>query len=221
MASVHPATMKPASGSASSSGSAGSIDSSDSVDPVDRLQPLLSRHSTGPRHLAEPAPGDADLQRMAAAALRAPDHAGLVPYRLAVVRGDARLRLADLFEQAALAAGKDAEEARRDRDRALRPPLSVALIARIDAGHPQATVHEQWIAVGGALANFLNAAHLLGYGGKMLSGAKVRAPAIVAAFCAPGETLVGWVVLGTPQGVSAPKFRKPLPAELLQSWPAA
>ena len=58
--------------------------------------------------------------------------------------------------------------------------------------------HEQWVAVGGALTNFLNAAHLLGYAGKMLSGAKVRHPDVVAAFCAPGETLVGWVALGTP-----------------------
>jgi nitroreductase len=157
---------------------------------------------------------------MAAAALRAPDHAGLVPYRWAVVRGSARLQLAGLFEQAALAAGKDADAAQRDRERALRPPLSVALIARIDAGHPLATVHEQWMAVGGALTNFLNAAHALGYGGKMLSGAKVRAPAVVAAFCAPGETLVGWVVLGTPLRAPSPKFDKPPPEDLLQTWAA-
>lgn len=191
-------------------------------DPMsDPLQPLLARFSTGPKHLVEPAPDDAALQRMAAVALRAPDHAGLVPYRLAVVRGEARVQLADLFEQAALATGKDADEAHRDRERALRPPLSVAVVARIDAGHPQATVHEQWMAVGGALANFLNAAHALGYGGKMLSGAKVRAPAVVAAFCEPGETLVGWVVLGTPKGVSVPKFNKLAPAELLRTWPKA
>ena len=190
------------------------------ADPADDpLRGLLGRLSTGPRQLADPAPGDADLQRMTAAALRAPDHAGLVPWRLAVVRGDARRQLADLFEAAALAAGKDAEEARRDRDRALRPPMSVALIARIDSGHPQATVHEQWMAVGGALANFLNAAHALGYGGKMLSGAKVRAPAVVAAFCAPGETLVGWVVLGTPQGALTAKFRKPPPEQIVKDWP--
>jgi nitroreductase len=185
---------------------------------ADPLSGLLGRLSTGPRQLAEPAPTAAELQQMAAAALRAPDHAGLVPWRLAVVRGPARERLADLFEAAALAAGKDADEALRDRDRALRPPISVALIARIDSGHPQAAVHEQWMAVGGALANFLNAAHALGYGGKMLSGAKVRSPAVVAAFCAAGETLVGWVVLGTPQGSLTAKFRKPPPEQLLQDW---
>ena len=85
-----------------------------------------------------------------------------------------------------------------DAERAMRPPMTVAVIARIDLGHPQVPAHEQWACVGGALANFLNAAHLLGYGGKMLSGAKVRDPVISAAFCEPGETLLGWIALGTP-----------------------
>ena len=38
------------------------------------LDNLLSRHSLGIKHLAEPGPGDAELQTMVAAALRAPDH---------------------------------------------------------------------------------------------------------------------------------------------------
>ena len=96
--------------------------------------------------------------------------------------------------------------------------MLVAVIARIDAGHPVATVHEQWMTVGGALTNFLNAAHAMGYAGKMLSGAKVRAAPVVAAFCGPGETLVGWVVLGTPVRAGKPKFQKPLPEALLSDW---
>lgn len=186
--------------------------------PADPLAPLLSRVSVGTKYLREPAPSPDDLLRMATAALRAPDHAGLVPYRFAVVRGAAKQRLADLFEAAARAHGKSAEQALRDRERATAPPLLVAVIARIDAGHPLATVHEQWIALGGALANFLTAAHALGYGGKMLSGSKVRDHAVMSAFCRPGETLVGWVVLGTPQGVGRPKFDKPTPDELLGDW---
>ncbi len=43
----------------------------------------------------------------------------------------------------------------------------------------------------GPLANFLNAAQLLGFAGKMLSGAQARHRRLVAAFCEPGETLVG------------------------------
>lgn len=192
---------------------------SDHTAPSPSLAPLLGRYSVGGKHLREPAPDDAALRLMTEAALRAPDHGGLVPFRFVLVRGEvARVRLAGLFEQVALAAGKRVEAASQDRERALEPPMLVAVIARIDAGHPVATVHEQWMTVGGALTNFLNAAHAMGYAGKMLSGAKVRAAPVVAAFCGPGETLVGWVVLGTPVRVGKPKFDKPDAARLLADW---
>ena len=82
------------------------------------LQALLSRQSVGIKHLREPGPSDEQLQRMAAAALRAPDHAGLVPFRFAVVRGAARDRLGDLFVQAAIDGGKSEADAAIDRERA-------------------------------------------------------------------------------------------------------
>lgn len=191
----------------------------DTVATLPSLNSLLGRYSVGGKHLRDPAPDAAALHVMTEAALRAPDHGGLVPFRFALVRGGmARARLADLFEKVALAAGKPAEAASQDRERALEPPMLVAVIAHIDAGHPVATVHEQWMTVGGALTNFLNAAHAMGYAGKMLSGAKVRAAPVVAAFCGPGETLVGWVVLGTPVGAGRPKFQKPQPEALLSDW---
>lgn len=182
------------------------------------LQALLGRYSVGPRHLVEPAPTDAQLALMAEAALRAPDHAELVPWRLKLVRGEARRAMATLFAEAARRAGKGEEGAALDAERALRPPLTVAVLARIDLGHPLVPAHEQWVAVGAALANFLGAAHLLGFGGKMLSGAKVRDPAIAAAFCEPGETLLGWIALGTPARRPGGAQRKPPAAEVMADW---
>jgi nitroreductase len=182
------------------------------------LQALLGRYSVGPKHLVEPGPSDEQLARMTQAALRAPDHAELVPYRFKLVRGAAKAGMAALFADAARAAGKGEAGAALDAERALRPPMTVAVVARIDLGHPQVPAHEQWAAVGGAIANFLAAAHLLGFGGKMLSGAKVRHPAIAAAFCEAGETLLGWIALGTPARQPAGPARKPAPAEVLQDW---
>lgn len=185
------------------------------------LSMLLARHSLGGKHLGEPGPGDEALRRMAEAALRAPDHAGLVPFRLKLVRGEARARMAALFERVALASGKEAAEAAIDAERALRPPVTVAVVACIDMGHPLVPAHEQWIAVGGAITNFLNAAHALGFAGKMLSGHKVRQPAIQAAFCEPGETLVGWISLGTPVRTPAAGHAKAGVDAVLREWPAA
>ena len=159
---------------------------------------MLNRYSLGIKHLTEPGPDTPQLQAMVAAALRAPDHAELVPFRFVVVQGDARQRLADLFAEHAQRKGKDAEGVAMERERALRAPVTVAVLARIDLGHPLVPAHEQWMCVGGAVTNLLNAAHALGFAGKMLSGDKARAPHLIQAFCEPGETLVGWVVLGTP-----------------------
>ncbi len=184
------------------------------------LQALLDRHSVGPKHLAEPGPDEAQLALMVAAALRGPDHGELVPFRFKWVGGEARQRMADLFAAAARRAGKDEAGAALDAERALRPPVTVAVVARIDMGHPLVPAHEQWACVGGALANFLNAAHLLGFGAKMLSGAKVRDAGTVAAFCEPGETLLGWIALGTPLKAGGAS-RKPAPGEVLQRWPKA
>lgn len=184
----------------------------------DALQALLTRYSVGPKYLIEPGPSDEQLALMAAAALRAPDHAELVPYRFKLVRGAAKEGMAALFADAARAGGKGEEGAAMDAERALRPPMTVAVVARIDLGHPQVPQHEQWAAVGGAISNFLMAAHLLGFGGKMLSGAKVRNPAVAAAFCEPGETLLGWIALGTPQRKPGGAARKPAPAQVLVDW---
>jgi len=181
------------------------------------LNALLSRHSLGGKHLVEPGPGPDELARMAQVALRAPDHDSLTPFRLAVVRGDAREQLAEVFAQAARDAGKDETDVALDAERARRAPVTVAVIARIDMGHPMVPAHEQWMAVGGALANFLNAAHLMGYAGKMLSGRKARDPRVIASFCGPGETLVGWVSLGT--AARAPSARGREGAEgVLTDW---
>ena len=165
---------------------------------ADVLNVLLSRYSLGVKYLAEPGPSDEELRFMADAALRGPDHGELVPWRLVVIRGGARTQLADLFAEHAQRKGKTAEGVAMERERALRAPVTVAVLARIDLGHPQVPAHEQWMCVGGAVTNFLNALHAMGYAGKMLSGDKARAPHITQAFCEPGETLVGWVAIGTP-----------------------
>ena len=185
------------------------------------LQTLIGRHSLGGKHLVAPGPGDAELALMVEAALHAPDHAEMAPFRFTWVRGEARQALAALFTQAALDAGKDAEGAGLDAERAARAPLTVAVLARIDLGHPLVPAHEQWMAVGGALANFMNAAHALGYAGKVLSGAKVRHPAVQAAFCGPGETLVGWVALGTAARPVATRAAKAAPEQVAGDWRSA
>ena len=187
--------------------------------PASAIDSLLTRHSMGIKYLSEPGPCAAELEQMVAAAMRAPDHASLVPWRLCVVQGPAREHLAQLFVEHATRKGKSAQDQALERERALKAPLTVAVIARIDLGHPLVPAHEQWMAVGGAVTNFLNAAHALGYAAKMLSGDKARAAHITHAFCGPGETLVGWVAVGTPVKALQERPRQSV-SNVLQHWPA-
>ncbi len=163
------------------------------------LQHLLERYSLGGKDLAEPGPTHEQCRLITQAALRAPDHGELSPFRLVVIENKARVRLANLFESYARRQGKDDESCHIERERALQVPVTIAIIARIDLSHPIVAAHEQWACVGGAITNILNAIHMLGYAGKMLSGGKVRDQSLIAAFCQPGETLVGWIVAGTPK----------------------
>ncbi len=93
----------------------------------------------------------------------------------------------------------------------------IGVLARIDPADAEVPVHEQWIAVGGAIAYAMHALQLLGYAGKVLSGARAGDPEIAAAFCAPGETLVGWIAAGTPS--TPPRAREPDdPDAIVREW---
>ncbi len=193
------------------------IEDSGSAGAREVLQFLLGRHSVGPKHLAEPGPDAGQLLAAARAALRAPDHRHMTPFRFAVVPSQRRAELARLFEDAARRHGHPDADIAAEGRRAWNGPVLVAMIARITPGQPEVPEHEQWISAGGALMNFLNALHLMGYGAKMLSGRKAGEPAIVEAFCGPGETLVGWIVTGTPTAAARARHDDD-PAQVIGEW---
>ena len=189
----------------------------EALEMSEALERLLTRHSVGPKHLVLPAPSQDQLWLATLAALRAPDHQKLIPFRFAVIPGEARPRLADLFADFARREGKTPADIGVERERAMLAPALVACIARIAADHPRVPPHEQWITVGGAISNFLQALHAMGYGAKMLSGRKAKDSTIAETFCAPGETLVGWIAAGTPARMMHPRHNDN-PDAVLSVW---
>lgn len=184
--------------------------SEDPADPAgapisDALDLLALRYSVGPKFLAPPGPSASQWELAAGLALRAPDHGGLRPFRFVVVGSDRRAALSELFALGATQRGQGADEVERARARAFNGPGLAALVARVDDDVADVPPHEQWLCVGAALMNFLNALHLMGFGAKALSGASVSDPAVRAAFCAHGEVLASWVVAGRPTRASHPK----------------
>ena len=170
----------------------------DRPEPADVLQHLTSRYSVSPKHLDAPAPGRAELLRAAALALRAPDHEALRPYRFVHIDAAHRTTLGELYARGAKRRGCDYADVQRARDRASNGPCLLALIGRIHDGELGVPAQEQWLCIVAALMNFMNALHLMGYGAKVLSGASIHDIDVQQAFCVPGETLLCWIVTGTP-----------------------
>jgi hypothetical protein len=52
----------------------------------------------------------------------------------------------------------------------MRAPTLVSMMVHIDEARTDVPPHEQWLAAGGALSNFVTALHFMGYGAKVLSG---------------------------------------------------
>ncbi len=181
------------------------------------LEHLLSRQSSWP--LVEPAPTAADLQAVFDAALRAPDHGQLQPWRWVLVRGDARHALGDVFVQAAQARDP-AGDAERFRAKALAAPLLIALGAHLRPGH-KVPESEQLLAAGAAAMNMLNALHFLGYGGFWASGANSHDALVRRALgFAATDRLVGFLYVGTPKDRRPPAAR-PAPPGFVREWSPA
>lgn len=167
------------------------------------LAALCTRRSIGPRGLVEPGPTPEQWQLAAETALRAPDHQRLRPFRFVHVGADERPALAELFARAAGAQGRDAEGIAMARARAATGPGLVAVVAHIRDDVPDVPPHEQWLTVGAALMNLLNALHLMGFGAKTLGGSAAHSGPVRCAFCHPGEQIACWVIAGTPRAADA------------------
>lgn len=184
----------------------------------DLLAALRARRSIGPRGLAAPAPPPEALQLAAELALRAPDHQGLRPVRFVHVGHDERPALGELFARAAVEQGRDAVGVRLARERAATGPALLAVVARIRDDVPDVPPHEQWLTVGAAVMNLLNALHLQGYGAKVLGGSAARTEVLRRAFCHAGEQLACWVIAGTPSAVDPATTAERPPRDLLTDW---
>jgi nitroreductase len=160
---------------------------------------LRERRSVPSRQLGEPGPAPDQLERLFAMALRVPDHGKLTPWRLLLIRGEARRRLgASLaaIHRRGDPAVSDAVIA-KDHDRFNFAPLIVAVIARVTVGH-KVPEQEQLLSAGCVAYNLLLGAQALGFGAQWLTGWAAY-DRDVARLLGLGhdERVVGFVHLGT------------------------
>jgi nitroreductase len=163
------------------------------------LDLLLNRVSVG--RLLEPAPDAAQRELMFRAALRAPDHGQLRPWRFLTVEGDARHRLGELFAEATASDPASKPEV-LDRARAmpLRAPLLIVVVAHLSQ-HPKVPQEEQVLSAGCAAHGLLLATQALGFGAIWRTGALAHHPQVLAGLgLGADERIVGFLYVGSFEG---------------------
>ncbi|MGK0499005.1 MAG: nitroreductase [Oceanicoccus sp.] len=189
---------------------------------MDALQLLHTRNSA-PR-LRDPAPQGDDLDDILKAALRAPDHSWLRPWRFLTITGDAREKLGELFvgasQQRQQAAGEptlDDAALAKLAAKPLRAPLIVVVVASVKE-HPKVPEIEQLLSAGCAAHGIMLACHAKGFAGVWRTGANAFDKTVHRGLgLAPHEHLIGFLYLGTIAGSYKP-LRELAVADYCQNW---
>lgn len=171
------------------------------------IDALLTRRSA--RALIEPAPDEGALELIFAAAVRAPDHGRLRPWRFIVVRGSARERFGELLAAhlSRTHAEVSEESLQRERQKAYRAPLIVVVAAHFQHLAKVPDI-EQVLSAGAAAHAMMLAARALGFGAMWKTGGPAYDPAVKAALgLESGDAIAGFMYFGTEAGEATPARR--------------
>lgn len=167
---------------------------------MNAIEALQERVSIGV--LGTPGPSEEDIHTLLKAAVRAPDHGILRPWRFVILQGEQLHQLGEVFLQAALQDDPHlgAEEQEKARTRPLRAPCIITVVAEIVEDHKIPEI-DQVLAAGAAAQNILVAAHALGIGAMWRTGAMAMHPHVKRSLgFAEKDHIVGFIYLGTPAG---------------------
>jgi nitroreductase len=174
---------------------------------MDALDLLMSRDSA--LKLDAPGPTEEELDRIFASAVRAPDHGRLRPWRFVVIPADKRTRFGEVMADAMRRRdpGASAEALQRERDKAMRAPVIVAVAARVQKGHRIPEI-EQIASASAAAQMIMLAAPALGYGAMWKTGDPAYDPGVKQALgLEPTDDIIGFLYLGTRAGGASPAAR--------------
>ena len=178
---------------------------------------LAGRHSIG--KLAEPAPDAATLERVIRAALRAPDHGALRPWKVLVFRGDGRKRLGAILGEALLRQMPDAsaDDVSKAKSKVERAPLLLAVVANLKPSKKIPEI-EQVLSAGCVMYGLHLALAAEGFGSVLKTGAPVYDPFVRERLgLAVTDQIIGFLYVGTPAEVAL-DVRRPDPKDFVVEW---
>jgi len=185
---------------------------------MDAIQALHNRVSSP--LLKEPAPTTEQLDVLLKAAMRAPDHKMLKPWRFLIIEGTGRQAFGDLLAKAAQVNDPqiDDEALIKARNKPLRAPVIIVSIACLTE-HPKVPEIEQIITAGAAANNIVTAAYAIGLGAYWRTGSPAFDETVKTGLgLADNEQIIGFIYLGTPDGRSR-RLPESDPSECSEHWP--
>ncbi len=168
---------------------------------------LLLNRSSQPR-LEAPAPAGQALENIMQAALRAPDHACLSPWKFVICQKNGLKRLGDIYEQAAIASDKSDKEVERASQLPLRAPMVIVAISQYTE-HEKVPWVEQVASASCAVHAMQMAAVAQGFSGIWRTGSYAQDSLVKQAFnLADQDEIVGFLYLGSSSVKPLPKPKR-------------
>lgn len=184
---------------------------------MDAMELLSARRSVS--KLVEPAPDGVVLDRVLAAAMRAPDHGALRPWKILLVRGESRGKLGDVFADALRrekpgATAEDLDDARR---KAMRSPLVVVVTCAVKDS-PKIPEVEQLLSAGAVMQTLLIGFQAAGFGAVWKTGKNTYDPFVKERLgLRAKDHIVGFLYVGS-IGVEPPAVPRPSASDFVSDW---
>ncbi|GHC31492.1 nitroreductase family protein [Aidingimonas halophila] len=185
---------------------------------MDAMTLLQERRSMG--KLSGPAPSRDQLDAMYHAALRAPDHKELTPWRFIEFTGKGLERLGELFAdaEARKTPGIDSDTLDTARKKPLRAPLIIAVIAKVAPGIEKVPKQEQVLSAGCAAYAISLAAYAQGLGAMWRTGHYAFDPTVREGLgLSEHDEIVGFLYLGQLGGRHR-RLTERDPADFVEQW---
>jgi nitroreductase len=151
------------------------------------------------------------IERLLAAAVQAPNHYRVRPWRFIVLQGEARNRLGDVFAEILQENHPDLspEALEIERGKPLRAPLVIAVGVDLP-DDPRVIKVENICAAAAAVENLLMAAQALGLAAIWRTGSAAYEPRVKAFLgLQPDQPLIAFVYLGYPETRKLPPVDRP------------
>jgi nitroreductase len=174
---------------------------------VNTIDTIHARQSQG--SVLQTPIGRQDIETLLDAAVQAPNHYTVRPWRFVVLTGDGRNRLGEIMAGVLRRKFPEADEKalEKERNKPLRAPLLIAV--GVDPPEDSRVIEiENVCAAAAACQNLLLAATEMGLAGQWRTGEAAREPEIKAFLgLAPAQQLIAFLYLGRPTGQAAMKVR--------------